>query len=885
MTGIPEPLPFILPLDHPAATLELVGGKGASLARLAAAGLPVPPGFHVTTAAYARFVEANALQAPIAEASRQATPDDPASLEQASASIAALFRQGAMPDEIAAAIRGAYARLEDGAGAVAVRSSATAEDLPDLSFAGQQETYLNVRGEPALLEAVQRCWASLWTARALGYRARNAIPADRVRLAVVVQALVPADAAGVLFTANPLTGSRGEMLINAAWGLGDALVSGELTPDSLVVDKARRTVLRQQVSDKATMTVAAPVGGTREEPVPADRRRQPVLSREHVAELARLGERIEALYGQPMDVEWAVRDGRLFVLQARPITALPEPGRAATGADASADPWALPNPKGRYMRGSALELLPEPLSPLFATLGLPAWSRALNAFAREVRLGGFLPDEMLTTINGYGYYDMSLTPAQTIRMLGAVLGTLALFPRLLRTARARWRAARARYQELVARRRATDVAAAPAEDLLDGAAELADEAARYYVSIQTGVLPGAYVSETAFTTAYERLYRHRRRGAPPALTFLLGYTSTPIQAEFSLYDLAQWVRAQPELTAVLAEMTSAAFTGAHQAHLDGTSQGGAWPAFWRRMDEHLARFGHGIFDLDFAKPVPADDPSSLLEPLRFFASGQAPDPRIRQAAAAAAREQATRELMAQRAGPRRRLIARLLRGAQEFVVMREDGLADVGLGWPLLRRMLRELGRRLAERQAIAEPDDVFWLTLDELRHAARALDRGQVPTDMRPVAAERRATWERQRAQTPPIALPRRGGTRFLGVDIARFMPARSDQAASAVLRGMGGSPGHVTGTARVIHGPGEFVQMRRGDVLVARITTPAWTPLFALAAGVVTDIGGPLSHSSIVAREYHIPAVLGTGVATERLRSGQRVRVDGDAGTVTVL
>jgi pyruvate,water dikinase len=216
--------------------------------------------------------------------------------------------------------------------------------------------------------------------------------------------------------------------------------------------------------------------------------------------------------------------------------------------------------------------------------------------------------------------------------------------------------------------------------------------------------------------------------------------------------------------------------------------------------------------------------------------------------------------------------------------MREDALADAGLGWPLLRRMLREIGHRLVVARALDIPDDVFYLTLDDLRVAAAALDAGQAPERNQAAVAERRATWERERALTPPTALPFTGGARFLGIDFSAMMPARSGQPTGDTLKGIAASPGRITGVARVISGPEAFAQMRQGDILVARITTPAWTPLFALAAGVVTDVGGPLSHSSIVAREYHIPAVLGTGVATERLHSGQRITVDGDAGTVTV-
>jgi rifampicin phosphotransferase len=244
-----------LPLDSTESTLERVGGKGASLARMAGAGLPVPPGFHLTTAAYRRFVEANNLQPAIVEAATLANIDEPASLERASATIQSLFERGAVPEEVAAAIRQAYTQLGGESLPVAVRSSATAEDLPGMSFAGQQESYLNVHGHASLLDAVKRCWASHWTARAIGYRARHNIAPQDVSLAVVVQRLVPAEAAGVMFTVDPLTGSPDQVTINAAWGLGEAVVGGQVIPDTFVVDRASGTIAEQTVGEKIVMTV------------------------------------------------------------------------------------------------------------------------------------------------------------------------------------------------------------------------------------------------------------------------------------------------------------------------------------------------------------------------------------------------------------------------------------------------------------------------------------------------------------------------------------------------------------------------------------------------------------------------------------------------------
>jgi len=319
-----RPIPYILELSDASATLDLVGGKGASLARLAAAGLPVPPGFYLSTAAYRRFVAENHLQDQILAAVAAVSADQPATLDAAAKRIGQLFADGVMPDDIAEAIRVAYATLCAADLPVAVRSSATAEDLPDLSFAGQHETYLNVRGEAEVVAALKRCWASLWTARAISYRARQGIGPQEVSLAVVVQELVPADAAGILFTANPVTGARDELMINAAWGLGEAIVSGHVTPDTLIVDRASGRIIRQEISRKDVQTVRTDQG-TRAEPVPAERRTQAVLSPIKAGALARIGKQIERLYGRPMDVEWTLQGDRFFVLQARPITALPDP--------------------------------------------------------------------------------------------------------------------------------------------------------------------------------------------------------------------------------------------------------------------------------------------------------------------------------------------------------------------------------------------------------------------------------------------------------------------------------------------------------------------------------------------------------------------------------
>ncbi len=864
--------PFILNLDSSQATLDRVGGKGASLARMAAAGLPVPPGFHITTGAYRRYVEENNLGDRILSAAAQPQANDLAALERASEQIQSLIAQGTIPGDVAELIRQWYGGL--GADAeVAVRSSATAEDLPGMSFAGQLESYLNVRGGDEVIDAVKRCWASLLTGRAIGYRQRQGIRPEDVNMAVVVQQLVAAEVAGVVFTANPVTGARDELMINAAWGLGEAIVSGRVTPDTIVINKRTGAIASQEIASKEVMTVRSDEG-TREEPVPADKRQRAALEPAQAAELARLGMKIEQLYGQAMDIEWAMCDGRIFIVQARPVTALPEP-RATLE-------WKVPREGARYMRQSVAELLPEPLSPLFATLALPMWTDAtlkMMADAMGLKSDSFA----LVTVHDYAYYELALNARQLAGFFFALAIRGRTLAKLLRTARAQWAdEARPRYANVASEWTGRNLAVTPALELLAGAHQIVEAAASYYVSIQL-VLADVNMSEAIFSNVYNRLIK--RKSDPSALTFLLGFDSAPILAEKSLYDLAMWARLQSELGEYLARASSKDIATVYESQSAPIADEKSWREFTRRLANHLNYFGHTVFDLDFAKSIPAEAPASLLETLKYFVSGQGRNPYERQTAAAAARERASESLLARLGGLRLRLFKRVLGWAQRWAPLREDSLADVGLGWPVLRRILREAGRRLVVAGAIAERDDVFWLKWEEVEKAASVLDAGQPVEDYRCAISDRRETWRREHGVTPPVALPVKGGARFFGVDLSRWMPARSSQAEGSTIRGIGASPGRVTGPACVIHGPEEFDRMKPGDILVAKITTPAWTPLFAMAAGIVTDVGGPLSHSSIVAREYGVPAVLGTGVATERIRSGQPITVDGDGGVVTLV
>jgi pyruvate,water dikinase len=830
----------------------------------------VPDGFHITTDAYRHFVAANGIQSRLLSVLQRVEVARPETLERAERQIAALFAAGHVPPDVASAIELAYWALLNHEASVAVRSSATAEDLPEASFAGQQETYLNVSGAEAVLRAVQKCWASLWTARAIGYRARQGIGPEGVALAVVVQVLIPAEAAGILFTANPVTGLRDEVVINAAWGLGEAVVGGQVSPDSVRVAKASGKVLARETADKQVMTVRTPTGTT-QQPVPEAQRRAPVLSDAVAAELARCGAQIEQLYGRPMDIEWALAAGQIAILQARPITALPEPELPTPTT------WRLP--KGAYaaMRNNIVELMGEPLSPLFATLGLSAVNASLGRVLTEaLGMRRVMPDEIIIAVNHYAYYNGSLGPLGLARVL---FGAPRIARQMFTGAVERWtEVGRPRYFQTIAPWPAMDWRSFSAVELLGAARLLTEAAIDAYTALLSGAIPAAWISEAVFTLAYNRLIK--RRDDPPAPTYLLGYDSLPIRADKALYDLALWARQHPALRDFVDQ------TPTHELAALGNAPPAAmpplvWQEWQERFGDYLRQFGHTLYDLDFAHPVPADDPAPVLDALKLYLRGQGVDPHARQQESAQRRDLAVEAMRQRLTGWRRRLFDRRLAAAQKYAPLREDGLAEIGLAYPYVRQALRELGRRLAQHGVIQAADDIFWLTQGEASKAAAALDAGDPVETLTGRLPQRRAEQRAARRASPPMALPQ---IKVFGFDLMSLKGRRRRGRQTDLLTGVAASPGQVTGVARVLRGPEDFGQMRPGDVLVASITTPAWTPLFAMASAVVTDIGGPLSHGSIVAREYGLPAVLGTGAATRRIQSGDTVLVDGTAGKVQV-
>jgi rifampicin phosphotransferase len=862
---------FILPLSDLQANLETVGGKGASLAKMARAGFNVPDGFHVTTEAYRDFVAANGLQAHILKALEATDIAVPATLEEAAQTIDLMFGKSTMPDEILQAVRTAYTSL--GAGRpcpVAVRSSATAEDLPEASFAGQQETYLNINSTEAVLDSVQRCWASLWTARAIAYRMRQGIPHENVALAVVVQLLVPAEAAGILFTANPLNGNRNETVINAAWGLGEAIVGGLVTPDLIVVDRLTNRVLQRETAEKLVMTVRSEPGAE-EQAVPEKLKKKAVLNDHQAIELRRIGVQVEGLYGTPMDIEWALLDDRFVLLQARPITTMSEAPLE----------WKLPRAKGIYMRSSVVDLMPDPLSPLFASLGVQTLAAQMYPLGRYlVHSEPVLPSDYYTTINGYAYMGSSFSLRGWLWIL---FGLLPATLRLMNgSAVSFWRdEVLPRYKALVAQKKKLELENLNIEELWQLAREIMDEIGYYTDTLLFATMGASAGSEGLLTKLYAKMVQ--RPGEVPGNVLLMGWDSLPIRSEKSLFDLAGFCRDKPSLCAYILDTPAPDLVKQYTKGEDPAGiEVAEWDEFCQRFEIHLRDFGQMIFELDFAKPLPLDHPEPMIEAIKMYLRGEGADPYQRQKASEQRRIQTAETALGRLKGIRRWIFVKALNWGQSLAAVREDALAEIGLGYPLLRQALHAMGEQLKESNVVNEADDIYWLEKDEIEGVLVALAAGSALESLSAKIEQRKAFWTKAKAATPPPMLPPR--KRFLGIKTSLWLPEVEGSQLGNSLKGVPASPGRVTATACVLRGMDDFANMRPGAVLVASTTTPAWTPLFSMAAAVVTDIGGPLSHGSIVAREYGIPAVMGTGAATRRIRDGQKITVDGNVGIVTL-
>jgi pyruvate,water dikinase len=911
---------MIIPFLSGAVTLENSGGKGANLARLARAGFNVPPGFIVSTDAYRAFVAANNLETVIASALENLSADDPAQLETASAKIRGAFAAGKMPGETRQAIAAAYTDLHpksqiQNPKSVAVRSSATAEDLPDLSFAGQQDTYLNIIGAEQVLKAVIDCWGSLWTARAIGYRMRNNIPRHEIALAVIVQEMVPSEVSGVLFTANPLTGLRSESVIDATFGLGEALVSGQVEPDHFVVqilttqntesteknqkEKLRElsvSVVEKTLGEKQVSTRSKTGGGV--ETVTENAGERQTLTDEQIRQLVETGQKIQNEYGAPQDIEWAFADNTLYILQSRAITSLfPLPYL-------SLDPLVI------WFSFGAVQGLVGPMTPLgqdgirhvaanasrmfgqkpdiqnftyFASAGERIWVKISDVMrhpiGRRIFEGalGFIEPSVGQIIApladdprvGLGQGKFKFSTAR--RMAHFALPVLARFIRNM----LRPEAARARFDADIEAYFAS-AQIAPAADrfgrLANVIAFMRERMAGVFAYLLPRFIPAFGPSMGAWNFLDKispELALEVTRGLPNNVT---------TQMDLALWETAREIKADSASAALFRDLSAPELAA---RFMSGTLPSAAQLALGR----FLTRYGvRGVGEIDFGQKRWREDPTPLMHTLQSYLQidpASAPDvlfARGEQAAQDAIEKLAALARNQHGGWIKEKLVRafakriRLLMGAREspkFFAIRTIGIA---------RAALLEVGQEFVAAGTINQPDDLVFLHLDELDDLARGGGSRSAPAkDWKSLVAERRAVYERElRRRQVPRVLVSDGRTFYEGLGAATDT--------GDAISGSPVSAGVAEGIVHVVLDP-RGVHLSPGEILVCPGTDPAWTPLFMAAGGLVTEVGGMMTHGSVVAREYGIPAVVGVHQATIKLKNGQKIRVDGTRGTISVL
>lgn len=824
--------PFVLGLgDERARDRARVGPKAAHLSRLRAT-CPVPDGFCLTADAYR-----------------------------------AAHAAGGMSDELRAVIGAAYAELvgaDPNPPPVAVRSSAIDEDGPTASFAGQHETVLDVVGLDAVLASIERTWRSLHAPAALVYRRSQGLPVEGIALAVLVQKLVRADRSGVAFSIDPVAGRADRIVINAAWGLGESMVNGTVTPDAWQLDKASFEVTTERLAEKERMTVAA-AGGTREVSVPGFLRGVATLDDAQRTEVAALARRLEQELGWPVDIEFAFDDDGLHLLQCRPVTTSLVDAPSGTSEASLPVPWSEPDDATKFWELDRVHF-PEQVPMLDYAYGQMIYDVGLNHGMAHYRVPFVSTARRFWT---YFYatdvpYDRGeATPEERSAAIAAVADDLEA------SWEDRWRPA---IREALDAWEAFDVDGAPGEAFLRHVNETWERAeAVWRLHFEIVVPLGRVVRE--FVELYDELFEPEE---PFAAHELLGGAETlTMIASRRVWELRDVVERTPGAAEVVASTDPSRL-------LERLDRDEATRPVADAVRAFLGAFGRRTSTIRPSTPTLAEDPTPVMKILKEAVASPDADPARDHAEIVVRRDAATEEARATlRSYPRpvRDEFERRLKGARIATRLGEDHnyLIDFS-ATAAVRRVFVALARRLASAGVIADVGDVAHLTPGEARDAFARL--GQA--DLRGLVSERKDELRRFASITPPETIGERpsGAAPKPSAEALRRRVARD-----GLLTGTAGSPGVARGRARVIRTLADAERFEAGEVIVARTTSQPWMPLFGAAAALVTEAGGTLSHAAVVAREFRLPAVVAVASATELVRDGQLVEVDGDRGLVRLL
>ncbi|MBN1972031.1 MAG: hypothetical protein JW787_00210 [Sedimentisphaerales bacterium] len=868
-------------LDNPEILgAKAAGHKAANLGGLGSFGLPVPKGFCIIGDVYKEHIKQNNLESLIQSIAKNSQKDLSGRLSELRKAII----EASLPEPAKGEIEKHFKLLN--CQSVAVRSSAAAEDLPGKSFAGQYETYLGIRDSVSCIEAVKKCWASLWLRRAFDYRRKNQIDSLQLDMAVIVQALIEADKSGVIFTADPITGRRETIVIEACFGLGEALVSGKVTPDRFLVDKKTKRLFFLTIAEKKIEYVPDKDGGVIEKPVSNELSIAHSLSLKQIKRLTKLAQKIETIFGCPQDIEWAIKDNRIWILQSRPITNLPEPKiksreqrQVWTNANAGEAVPDVITPLTWSIIEALVDNLFRPVlnmicvktgdNPIFGIIAgrvyfnintiIGACKQFPNAFDLDTIFGGHhlnsLASEKLS-IPPEDVPDLGANLAKTILRIPVTLTEMLTNGKGKQTKLLNLLVEKTKYLNSLYMNKLTPN-------------QLLNELENCVQTIASLDLLCLFVAIGAIPTLAKVCKRWLNDKNSNIFNRLISGTEglEDAQTGFDLWRIAKNAGQNQQLNELLLSENNWQQV---REKLDILPGGTDFLKQWNNFMENSGHHCRG--ELELASPRWSETPDYVLGLIRSYILSGGTDLERKRTELLEQREQLIKECCVSLGFFKRTLFRHFIKKAQQGCLFRENSKNRIVSFFAGMRKLSLSLGNKLTEQGILLRPDDIFFLKYPELGPAVRH----DKDFDVIKIVKQCRAEYEQNLKITPPSVV--------IGVFEPEKYIGEKIETSAATLTGIAVSPGIATGPTRVIlRASDDYV--RPGEILVAPFTDPGWTPYFVNAAGIVMDMGGLLSHGSIVAREYGIPCVVNVGPATKIIKTGQKITVDGNLARIQIL
>ena len=869
---------FVLLSDASGMDHLRIGGKAANLKALSAGGFPVPPGFVITTDVYERHLDRNGIRDFVRKSMEQMDAEYDRSVAEHSEQIKRKVLAGALEEGFETAVRRTLESIDLGA-TWAVRSSAVLEDLPDASFAGQQDTYLNVRTED-VPERIRRCWASYWNARAISYR--NEANADHLAqgIAVVVQKMLRPKCAGVVFTADPVRDRKNTIVIESSWGLGEAIVSGIVSPDRFECDK-KSLSLRSRSVAKKTVALMPGEDGTERTDLPPEKQVEPSLTDDEVRRLAEMGRTIEAKFGMPQDIEWAIEGERVFVLQTRAITTM------------------VSDEETLWTRGYGDEYWADVTSPLFFSLLGEYLTKYVNHEGSKI-LGykGIVGKDLLKVHKGHIYFNSAVleevftynprfsrtkellnyfperdqeriasAPTKIVPRVLSELRVAVLDPDglIIRTDKA-YKEWTRRFLDEMRSFDQKDLSALTYPELRAEFDRMEKALLKHYRLIRYGMVTHS-IGMNLMIKRWLKDWLHDDDGVLYSRLVSGLQNNMTIRTNVEIERLAKAARANPAVMANLTRLSSGEFVKALESD-PGTKE------FATLFARFLASYGHRSHTREMYFPRWSDDPRLVVDALKALATSprlNLEDLEKKRALdrMAAEREVLTRISELESGFVKKILFKTVMRYAQTYLMFRENQRFYLDHQIARWRRLFIEYGRRFVRDGLSAKEDDIFFLSKEEIFDSAS----GKLRVDKTELQ-DRKSEFNRYRNILPPKFLKGR----------YEFDDSIEREGNVSRIVGTSASPGTVTGIVRVIESIDRLSEVRENEILVTTNTDPGWTSVFAKLGGLITETGGILSHGAVVSREYGIPAVTAVKDATSILKTGQTVTLDGGDGVLYI-